>query len=80
MAVTLTIKRVPERLAARLRERAAQNHRSLQKELMFLSEQAVNETAVGEPQADHTPRLKLTKAGIGTPKYVGHAGGRLTAR
>jgi plasmid stability protein len=36
MSVTLTIKQVPEALAARLRARAAANHRSLQGELMAL--------------------------------------------
>lgn len=36
MAVTLTIKQVPDDLAQRLRERAASNHRSLQGELMSI--------------------------------------------
>ena len=34
MAVTLSVKNVPEKLAERLRQRAARNHRSLQGELM----------------------------------------------
>jgi plasmid stability protein len=35
MPVTLTIKQVPDELAARLRALAARNHRSLQGELMY---------------------------------------------
>jgi antitoxin FitA len=38
MPVDLSIKRVPDHLAQRLRERAARNHRSLQGELMAILE------------------------------------------
>jgi plasmid stability protein len=41
VAVTLSIKNVPEELAERLRERAKRNHRSLQKELLAILEEAV---------------------------------------
>ena len=41
MAVTLTIKNVPEEIADRLKERARNHHRSLQGELMALIEEAV---------------------------------------
>ncbi len=40
MAVTLSVKNVPEKLAERLRQRAARNHRSLQGELMAILEDA----------------------------------------
>jgi len=40
MAVNLSIKSVPEELAARLRARAERNHRSLQGELMAIIEAA----------------------------------------
>ena len=40
MPVTLSVKNVPEKLAARLRERAERNHRSLQGELMAILEEA----------------------------------------
>jgi plasmid stability protein len=43
MAVNLSIKGVPDALAARLRERAERNHRSLQGELMALIERAAAE-------------------------------------
>ena len=38
MGVSLSIKDVPEALAERLRQRAARNHRSLQRELMAIVE------------------------------------------
>jgi plasmid stability protein len=44
MPIDLSIKRVPEKMAKRLRERAAHNHRSLQGELM-----AILHEAVGDP-------------------------------
>ena len=40
MPVTLSIKRVPDEIAERLRERARRNHRSLQGELLALLEEA----------------------------------------
>jgi plasmid stability protein len=41
MPVDLSIKRVPDHLVERLRERAARNHRSLQGELMAMLESHV---------------------------------------
>lgn len=41
MSVTLTIKQVPDRVAEKLRLRAAGSHRSLQGELMVILEEAV---------------------------------------
>lgn len=51
MPVTLTIKQVPDRVADKLRVRAAVSHRSLQGELMAILEEAVMQTA---PQARQT--------------------------
>jgi plasmid stability protein len=48
MPVTLTIKHVPDRVADKLRLRAAASHRSLQGELMAILEDAVLQ---GAPQA-----------------------------
>lgn len=45
MPVDLSIKRVPDEIAERLRERAASHHRSLQGELMAMLEGYVAETA-----------------------------------
>jgi plasmid stability protein len=55
---TLSIKNVPESLLARLRERAALNHRSLQGELMALLSLAVEAplSAPDVPTARETPR------------------------
>ena len=50
MPVNLSIKAVPDALAARLRERAERNHRSLQGELMALIERAAAEPS--EPDAE----------------------------
>jgi len=47
--VNLSIKAVPEHVAARLRARAERNHRSLQGELMAIIESAVD--AVAEPDS-----------------------------
>lgn len=43
MPVTLSIKTVPDELAATIRERAHRNHRSLQGELMSILEDAARE-------------------------------------
>lgn len=56
MHVTLTVKQVPKALAERLRRRAAQNRRSLQRELLLILETAADAAsvhAVGEPT--HAP-------------------------
>ena len=42
MPVNLSIKNVPDEVAARLRQRAAKNHRSLQGELLAIIEKAVS--------------------------------------
>jgi plasmid stability protein len=62
MGVNLSIKDVPDDLAARLRQRAARNHRSLQGELMAIVEQAA--LAELDPAADTLP------AGGGTRSWT----------
>lgn len=57
MAVNLSVKNVPEPLAARLRERAARNRRSLQRELLCILEAAGGET---------DRQLSPAQAGTGT--------------
>ncbi len=49
--VNLSIKNVPDALAAKLRERAARNHRSLQGELMAILEGAMSDPNVGRANA-----------------------------
>ncbi len=72
MPVTLTIKQVPDQLAAELRQRAAANHRSLQKELLLIMERAATEshtaTAEPAPPAYHiAPARRAQKARAGKP-------------
>ena len=47
MSVNLSVKNVSETLAAKLRERAQRNHRSLQGELMAILEAAASDPEVG---------------------------------
>jgi len=49
MAVSLSIKNVPDDLAQRLRARAARNRRSLQRELMLILEQAATSCHTAAP-------------------------------
>lgn len=58
MSVNLSIKDVPAELAERLRKRAARNHRSLQRELMHIVEQAAADdgAAVPAPAAAASPQ------------------------
>ena len=51
MPVNLSIKNVPEAMAAKLRERAERNHRSLQGELMAILENAAIEPNVSYANA-----------------------------
>ncbi len=52
MPLTLTIKNVPEDLASRLRERAANHRRSLQRELLLILEQTAASGASAPVSAD----------------------------
>jgi plasmid stability protein len=72
---TFTVKQVPQALANRLRRRAADNHRSLQRELLLILESAVASdeplrARISEPAAaySHAPkpaqrRVPAAKAG-----------------
>lgn len=60
---TLSIKDVPEKWAAALRQRAALNHRSLQGELMAIIEQAAAETSQ-TAATDSAPTADNAAAGI----------------
>ena len=72
MPVTLTIKQVPEALAAKLRARAAANHRSLQGELM-----ALLHDATAAPLAAQEPDPPAYKSS-GKPRKAAAHGRRLT--
>ena len=72
MPVTLTIKQVPERIAKKLRTRAAASHRSLQGELMSILHDALDEPqGVSEPE---TPAYRIK----GRPRAAPVHGRRLT--
>ncbi len=66
MAVNLSIKNVPEAVARGLRERAAQNHRSLQGELMAILEDAVSRPNTGRANAPGA-RYETETAASGAP-------------
>lgn len=59
MPVTLSVKNVPNKLAERLRQRAARNHRSLQGELMAILEEAAQPTLTIEEVAEIVKKLGL---------------------
>lgn len=62
MPVTLSIKNVPDKLADRLRKRAASHHRSLQGELMAILEEAAQPTITIDELAE-----KVRALGLRTP-------------
>lgn len=59
MAVTLSVKNVPEKMAERLRQRAARNHRSLQGELMAILEDAARPGLTIDELAERVKALGL---------------------
>ncbi|WP_196242408.1 FitA-like ribbon-helix-helix domain-containing protein [Azospirillum oleiclasticum] len=65
MPVNLSIKNVPDELAALLRERAARNHRSLQGELMAIVEAAARERPGTMTIAEL--RQEVRRLGVSTP-------------
>lgn len=65
MPVNLSIKNVPEELSARLKARAARNHRSLQGELMAILEKTINEEGTKLTPPDVL--LRVRKIGVSTP-------------
>jgi plasmid stability protein len=72
MPITLTIKQVPERIAKKLRTRAAASHRSLQGELMSILHEALDEPPrASEPEA---PAYRIK----GKPRAAPIHGRRLT--
>jgi len=64
MTVNLSIKNVPRELTAKVKERAARNHRSLQGELMAILESSVKEESKLTPQEVLT---RVRSMGLSTP-------------
>lgn len=78
MPVTLTIKQVPDRVADKLRLRAAASHRSLQGELMAILEEAVLHGAPQARQPEPPPYAVKPSAKPLSSKTVPAHGKRLT--
>ena len=71
MSVTLTIKQVPDRIADKLRLRAAASHRSLQGELMAILEEAVQGAPqVRQPESPPYAAIPPSKRAAGMPVAV----------
>ena len=71
MAVNLSIKNVPEAVARGLRVRAAQNHRSLQGELMAILEDAVSSPNMGRANASGAKyEYETTASGAPPPNHL----------
>ena len=79
MPVTLTIKQVPDRVAAKLRTRAAASHRSLQGELMALLEHAVDQDAF-QAKEPEPPLNALKHTATAASRKTPVRGKRLTLR
>jgi antitoxin FitA len=62
MPVTLSVKNVPDKLAERLRQRAASHHRSLQGELLAILEEAARPSLTIEELVE-----KVRGLGLRTP-------------
>ena len=77
MPVTLTIKQVPDRVADKLRVRAAASHRSLQGELMAILEEAVLQGAPQARQPEPPPYAVKPSAKTASKAVPAH-GERLT--
>ncbi len=75
MPVTLTIKQVPDRVADKLRLRAAASHRSLQGELMAILEEAVLQSASQARQPE--PPYAVKPKSKGSTKALPAHGRRL---
>lgn len=78
MPVTLTIKQVPDRVADKLRLRAAASHRSLQGELMAILEEAVMQEALQARQQEPAPYSAKSAAKRAASKTVPLHGRRLS--
>ena len=79
MAVNLSVKNVPEALAAKLRARAERNHRSLQGELMAILEAATRElraVRTGSPAVTYDVATSGQDAGNLLDRLLAIAGDR----
>lgn len=78
MPVTLTIKQVPDRVADKLRLRAAASHRSLQGELMAILDEAVAQGVLQARQQEPAPYMTKPGAKRAASKVVPVHGKRMS--
>jgi antitoxin FitA len=64
MAVSFSIKNVPDHLAEKIRQRAVKNHRSLQGELLVILNESVTQEQVLKPSE---VLIELRRIGLKTP-------------
>lgn len=76
MPVTLSIKNVPDDLAARLRARAARHHRSLQGELLEILDEAARPTLTVDELVQRVKALGLRTASDSVKIIRAHRDGR----
>lgn len=67
MGVNLSIKNVPEDIVARLKARAARNHRSLQRELRQIVESAAVSMGKISPVEAFAEAQRIGLKGLGSP-------------
>ena len=77
MPVDFSVKRVPDAIASRLRERAERHHRSLQRELLSILEAAVGQEQSGQV-AEPAARPYVSAAAPQSVQPARKARGRLT--
>lgn len=74
MPVDFSVKRVPDPVARRLRERAARHHRSLQRELLCILESAAAEEGQGrvaEPGSRRYVAVPVSAPRVGARRHKG---------
>ncbi len=70
MPINLSVKNVPDDLAARIRERAKRHHRSLQGELMVILEEAMGSTKLSVDEAEERLRALRFRTGDDSTAWV----------
>ena len=70
MPVSLSIKQVPDRIVARLRDRAKQNHRSLQGELLVILEQSTGRESIDIDELGRAARTLGLRTPSGSARMI----------
>jgi plasmid stability protein len=67
MPVNLSIKNAPDDMVAKLKQRAARNHRSLQGELLVILDRAANDPVIDQGQVSLSILRDLERLGLRGP-------------